>query len=398
MLSYKTHISQNNRVFQLLVLLSLIAIIPAFQEVLSFRFTNLILAVVSISTFVLILFKYSYVVDTAGWIYCFVLLISIIFHYGISIDNPFKASAIWINVILLIYWYKNKNYHTPILLKFAFLFYIFECGLCIIEKIGHFYLIDYSEAENMLATNLEASQYDSLNFRAHGLLLHPLYNANVISLFMGYIIVSKQLNKIFRYVLIALGLLGIWACNSRACLAIWIIILMYKMFFYNKKIILICISALLLYITIPFVIEFLNQTHLLGRLDFDFSDSSSETRFIAFSLFASYPWTIENILLGIGDWIYYPLSTTTLENGFLLNMAYWGWLIGGFKSFIEIFLTYKCISQYRFRDKIIIMLAIWGVASANNNMTSPLLLTFFILVNATLSIKQLQKTIDYEYN
>ena len=78
---------------------------------------------------------------------------------------------------------------------------------------------------------------------------------------------------------------------------------------------------------IPNVIVLVQQSGLLGRFNFDFSDSSSETRLTAF----------------------------------------------------------ECLSFYSFNDKIIIMLAIWGVASLNNNMTYIMLLSFFLLANIFLN-------------
>ena len=118
---------------------------------------------------------------------------------------------------------------------------------------------------------------------------------------------------------------------------------------------------------------------------YDFSDSSSETRLTAFELFFIYPWKTEDIVYGLGDWIYYPFTEIRLENGFLLNLSYWGWIVGSIKSFAEIYLTYNCLSFYSFNDKIIIMLAIWGVASLNNNMTYIMLLSFFLLANIFLN-------------
>ena len=47
-----------------------------------------------------------------------------------------------------------------------------------------------------------------------------------------------------------------------------------------------------------------------------FSDSSSETRLTAFELFFIYPWKTEDIVYGLGDWIYYPFTEIRLENGF----------------------------------------------------------------------------------
>lgn len=377
-----------SRIFQFLALSSIIVVTPAFQELISVTISGWILNVICLCTCLFFFTRYSYLLDKAGWLYCIALVIIIPFHYGIpTVDNPIRDSIRWINIILLFYLYRGKNFDVKWLVYGAFLFYILECSCCIIEKLGHFYFIDYERAEQGLATSLEAYEYDFEDFRSRALLLHPLHNANVISVFVGYILISNKLKRSFQVILILLGLLAIWACNSRACIAIWLLILLYRFFLYNMKIWHLLLGIISLCFIIPWLIEFIEQSSILGRFNLDFSDSSSETRLIAFPLFFSYPWTIENIIIGLGDWIYYPLTDVSLENGFLLNWAYWGWIIGSIKSFTEIYITYKCLPQYALKDKLIIMAATWGVASANNNMIDCMILSSFFLANVSLNIK-----------
>ncbi len=329
---------------------------------------------------------YHSLLDKVGWVYCISLLVISIVHTDmVTVENTFMSSIRWLNIFLLILLYKNLNLNTRWLLYFAFVFYITECGICIIEKLGKFYVIDYSMADSMQATNAKAYQYTFMDFRSRGLLLHPLYNANVISIFMGYILVSSRLKRYFQIILLLLGLFAVWSCNSRGCIAVWLLILTYRLFFYKQNVWKVLIALFFLYMIIPNVIVLVQQSGLLGRFNFDFSDSSSETRLTAFELFFIYPWKTEDIVYGLGDWIYYPFTEIRLENGFLLNLSYWGWIVGSIKSFAEIYLTYKCLSFYSFNDKIIIMLAIWGVASLNNNMTYIMLLSFFLLANIFLN-------------
>lgn len=377
-----------SRIFQFLALSSIIVVTPAFQELISVTISGWILNVICLCTCLFFFTRYSYLLDKVGWLYCIALIIIIPFHYGIpTVDNPIRDSIRWINIILLFYLYRGKDFDVKWLVYGAFLFYILECSCCIIEKLGHFYFIDYTNADKMTATNLEAYEYDFENFRSRGLLLHPLFNANVVSIFMGYILVSTKLKRPIQIVLLLLGLLAIWACNSRACIAIWLLILLYRFFLYNMKVWHLLLGILSLCLIVPWLIEFIQQSGILGRFNLDFSDSSSNTRLIAFTLFYAYPWTVEDIIFGLGDWIYYPLSEISLENGFLLNWAYWGWIVGSIKSFTEIYVTYKCLPQYQLKEKFIIMAAIWGVASANNNMINITVLTYFFLVNFSFNIK-----------
>ena len=89
-------------------------------------------------------------------------------------------------------------------------------------------------ADSMQATNAKAYQYTFMDFRSRGLLLHPLYNANVISIFMGYILVSSRLKRYFQIILLLLGLFAVWSCNSRGCIAVWLLILTYRYSFINR--------------------------------------------------------------------------------------------------------------------------------------------------------------------
>ena len=376
-----------SKIFQFLALSSIISTTPAFQELISATVAGWILNIICLCTCLFFFTRYSYLLDKVGWLYCIALFLIIPFHYGIpTVDNAIRESIRWINIILLFYLYKGRDFDTKLIVFSAFLFYIIECSCCIMEKLGHFYFIDYTSADKMQATSLEAYEYDFETFRSRGLLLHPLYNANVISIFMGYILVSTKLKRPVQIILLTLGLLAIWSCNSRACIAIWLLILLYRFFLYNMKIWHLLLGILSLCLIVPWLIEFIQKSNVLGRFNLDFTDGSSETRLIAFTLFYSYPWTFENIFIGLGDWIYYPLTDVALENGFLLNWAYWGWLIGSIKSFTEIYITYRCLSNYNLRNKLIIMAAIWGVASANNNMINISVLSFFFLANVAFKM------------
>lgn len=373
-------------ILQILVICSILCVLSVFQEILSVRLSERILALIGFCTCSIFFCRYHSLLDKVGWVYCISLLVISIVHTDmVTVENTFMSSVRWLNIFLLILLYKNLNLNTRWLLYFAFVFYITECGICIIEKLGKFYVIDYSMADSMQATNAKAYQYTFMDFRSRGLLLHPLYNANVISIFMGYILVSSRLKRYFQIILLLLGLFAVWSCNSRGCIAVWLLILTYRLFFYKQNVWKVLIALFFLYMIIPNVIVLVQQSGLLGRFNFDFSDSSSETRLTAFELFFIYPWKTEDIVYGLGDWIYYPFTEIRLENGFLLNLSYWGWIVGSIKSFAEIYLTYKCLSFYSFNDKIIIMLAIWGVASLNNNMTYIMLLSFFLLANIFLN-------------
>ena len=190
-------------ILQILVICSILCVLPVFQEILSVRLSERILALIGFCTCSIFFCRYHSLLDKVGWVYCISLLVISIVHTDmVTVENTFMSSVRWLNIFLLILLYKNLNLNTRWLLYFAFVFYITECGICIIEKLGKFYVIDYSMADSMQATNAKAYQYTFMDFRSRGLLLHPLYNANVISIFMGYILVSSRLKRYFQIILL----------------------------------------------------------------------------------------------------------------------------------------------------------------------------------------------------
>ena len=117
---------------------------------------------------------------------------------------------------------------------------------------------------------------------------------------------------------------------------------------------------------------------ILGRFTFDnLIDESSLTRLSSFYYFMNQYWSISSVLMG-GKLLYMPGTKLLLENGVLLNLGYWGWIIGLLKIVIEISLTYKLLSLYTNQEKFIVMLSFWGVGLMNNNTFNSLCLTFFL--------------------
>ena len=145
---------------------------------------------------------------------------------------------------------------------------------------------------------------------------------------------------------------------------------------YSKKIVflLICLALIL-----PSMYTALMEKELLGRLDFDFSDNSSQTRLLAFLLFAAQPWTLKSILFG-GEVIMMPGTDLSIENGVLLTLSYWGWVIGFLKNLLELVISYRCLRGYLIKDRFIILMAFWGVSFTNNNSFKPTMFAFYAII------------------
>ena len=166
---------------------------------------------------------------------------------------------------------------------------------------------------------------------------------------------------------------------------IWLLIFLYRFFFYNRNIVVVLLCGLILYLLFPVIIGFIEHSNLFGRLSSSYENEfSTLSRVIAFEVFAGQNWTWEKILTG-GDIVYYDNTDIGLENGVLLNLAFWGWIIGAIKIVIEFYLTYETLYLYSVREKFIIYVALWGVALANSNSFQSFIFIYFFVANAAFS-------------
>lgn len=316
--------------------------------------------------------------------YTLTMIIGALFHIQFAdIESPFTESFMWISVILIMIIILNTNYRNKLIVYFFVVFFFIEIGMCIYEKINRCFIITGFES-NMTATSIDLSEYTSIDFRSRALLYHPLFNANVISIFLGFLLCDNHLKRNIKLLIIAAGLFALFCCNSRGALLVWILLLAYRYIFYNNNIIKTIVIIISIYIFLPTILDILSLNGGLGRLNFDFDDKSSETRLLAYGLFSAYPWNFDSIVYG-GNIIYYPLTEVSLENGILLNLSYWGWIIGTLKTILEFVISYLCLSRYTAKEKFIILSAFWGVAMFNNNSFNAMFLTYFCFINVAFN-------------
>lgn len=324
-------------------------------------------------------------INKAGWLYLICMLLACFFHYGkkVVFETPMYNLFACSSIVVLFFSLNQRKTNNGLLFVFMLSFYLIECFICIYEKIAHVYVFNYVSVFQALSGS--EMDYTAMDFRAHGLLEHPLYNANVISIIMGLILCNHRIKNQYKYVLLIIGAMGLWACNSRASMVIWLILFAYRFFFYNKNILIVILSAITLYILAPILIDIIGNSNLFGRLSFTYDNEfSTLSRFIAFEVFANQDWTLEKILIG-GDFVYYDNTDIGLENGILLDLAFWGWIIGSIKVILELYFTYKSLYSYSKKEKLIIFLAFWGVGMCNSNLFQTQFFIYFFVANASFS-------------
>lgn len=339
------------RLYSCIAILAVLLVSPFLSTYFPTRTLFFLLNIFSVCLFLLLRGRW---IGKAGWIYLGVMFVAFFMHLGdkVVIETPLYSLFVWSNVVVLYYALNREIEGKKILSIFMLALFLTECFVCIYERIAHAYVFEFSS--EFQATAGYASDYTKTEFRAHGLLNHPLYNANVISILMALILCNHQIKKTYKVFLLAIGTLALFACNSRASMVVWLLIFLYRFIFYNRNIVVVLLCALILYLLIPIVIGYIEHSGLFGRLSSSYENEfSTLSRLIAFEVFADQNWTWEKILTG-GDIVYYGNTDIGLENGVLLNLAFWGWIIGAIKTVIEFYLTYKGLCFYSAKERVII--------------------------------------------
>lgn len=375
-------LSSQKYLYSIFCLLLLVGVVPAFHVLLPNNTAGIIY---KIFLFLVFLFSIDKIlkINKYAIYYLLTMLLGALLHLGMDLQVPILYDLFrWTMPIVLLsigykYGYYNRVFSFVILCFFAL-----ECTIAIYEKLTSSFVIQY--VANDFFDQDAAINADFSDFRSASLLRHPLNNANFISLFLGFVFCSKSLKIIWKYGLICLGLIALWCVNSRGAMLCWMFLIVYRMFFYKISIMKMIMICVVLFLSIDPIMSFLYTTDSFGRLNFDFSDDSTLTRLLSYTFFWEERWNFEKIVAG-GTIIYMPGTNLTLENGVLVTLGYWGWIVGLLKVVLEFVLTYICLYKYDIREKFIILVSFWGVAFMNNNSFYPLMLSLFVITYVTFN-------------
>lgn len=314
---------------------------------------------------------------TSEWIYFGALILGFFFHLLVpEIDKNLNDSFKWIFMVLLLIAHRKIN-TSKIIFYLMILFFFVHSGIAIYEKLNLIHLFNYSFFEEFGKSDL------STEFRSFGLMEHPLYSANVLVIIMAFLLLSKRLPLIIKIIFILIGSYALISFNSRAALLVWILILLYRVFLYKRPIylgIILGVSVVLIFFLNDLSSVLFHDIDIFGRLSGEnaFKDDSSMTRVLSFVFFWNESWSIQDIFLG-GRIIYMPGSELSLENGVLLTIGWWGWIVGLIKVIFEMIISYNILTNFNSKERIILLLATWGVAFANNNSINTFVFAFFII-------------------
>jgi hypothetical protein len=329
--------------------------------------------------------------------YIFIMILGLMFHSLLpEIEKILVDSIKWIFLIVVLM--SSRKYNLNRYLFYTLMsFFIIHCILGIVENNLGKHLFDYSYVDTFQNFS------DKSEFRAFGLMEHPLISSNVSLIIMSFILVSKDINWKLKFILLTLGTMAVISFNSRTALVIWSSLLIYRIFFYNVKPIYIISFGTIIYgFFINDVMSFiLSNSQIFGRLSVEgnITDESSLTRILSYVYFWNAGWNFQDIVFG-GRILYLPGTDYSLENGILLNISWWGWIVGIIKVILELFISYMCLYKFSLKEKVILMIACWGTAFSNNNSFQTFVFAFFIIslisINSLDRIRELNNTINTE--
>lgn len=306
-------------------------------------------------------------------LYVFSILIGLFFHvFFVELKNPIFDAFRWIFLIIL--YTASWKYETWSVTRYLLYFFIaVHCIMAITEYSTQTNIIDFSSVEEF--KNFE----DIRSFRAFGLMEHPLYSANVLIIFLAFVLVSNRPSNFLRLIILSFGTFALLTFNARAAIVVWFTLLTYR-FLKTYRIIgsltvLFVVAVILGELPVGLVVDL----GFLGRLgEVGFSDGSSLNRAISYFVFFEENWSLTDIIAG-GRVLFIPGSEFSLESGLLLTIAWWGWIIGFLKIILELVITYQALNFLKISDRYIVMTACWLTAFANNNSINTFVLFFMLL-------------------
>lgn len=327
-----------------------------------FALFSLILLITQIR--LLVKYKYGLLIMT----YLVLLYFSLVFVQ----EKSYSAMFSWVMplIVTAVLQQKDRKKIKPLMYLFLFVFIANACA-AFYERFTLSLLMEPDADDRILMQQMEYGESSNSSFRSFALFGHPLNNGNIMA-FMSFIVFyAKSIPLKLRLLLAAMGLSSLFCFNSRGAILVSAGLLtpsIYQYVRYNAKHKITVIIAILI-VAIYLITNFSNFG---GRLASEgVMDDSAMVRVLSIQEFLSIPFN--TLLMG-------GYEMTYGENGYLIILAQYGLIVGGFKIFVELFLSYKIIGkQYDMTTKFIIMASLIVIGSTNNNLAFPLAFPMYVM-------------------
>ena len=261
-----------------------------------------------------------------------------------------------------------------LLRKVVIFFFITECGLAIVEWILK---INFFLYEGLSGVWFEF-------FRSTSLMGHPLANAQIIAVFMTFIVVSDFKKKIVQILLFFLGYVSLFCFSTRgAILVITVFTAPYFLWKINKttpknrkwiiKFGIFCMFCILIYLII--------YTPLGGRLTgMELMDQSGKSR-LDVLYFYNYYDTTDQILWGhpgLYNYIMGRLGESGVENGIICLILEYGIIFAIIMLLLLFRFQFHKLSVYSKFEKWLLLSVFYIIGTMNPNLAQPVQWTMWI--------------------
>ena len=273
--------------------------------------------------------------------------------------------------------------------------FCFNCLMAVYERLILYQFFPVSSIFNYMDFSIENDMYSDI-FRSNALLGHPLSNALITSVVMGFLIVS-DLKIIVKYPLIMLGFVALLCFNARGAIlftaAFFIIYSILPQMELPKKVRrkkwIIGIAALLV---CAYAFNYMIQHGYGGRFfeyDVD-SDSSIAARLEVWKIIERYDWTF--FLLGgldVEEIAMRILGYNHIENWLILCFMSVGIIVTALAIIFFVPMFRKSLKQYTIFESIIVIGVFLCVSTTNNSLACgvPAIATFFTCAYAFSKFK-----------
>lgn len=289
---------------------------------------------------------------------------------GRSASFGFLVNILYEPIILLSILFAINEKTRAFLKKTIIIFFIIECTVGLYEAITQ-------QLVFMRNTDIfEIGEFGVISVRAYSLHGHPLSNASLVTA-LSVIILFSDMRAITRYLLFCLGLLSVFAFNTRSALLIMIISFSLYVIT-NLKVSIWKMIITLVIIAVPVVLIILPYFESIGignrfAISMDSEDGSSMARYMIIAHLLD--MKLEELLLGISpEQIKSILKTTGLlavENSIINVFFAWG-IPFGLVYFYNLMKMFQRFKPYIGVSSLIVFLIVFFMLLNVNNVIQTL--------------------------
>ena len=256
-------------------------------------------------------------------------------------------------------------------------FYISECFISIYERVtfSNIFPMVYEVGEE---------QIKYFDFRSTAFLGHPLVNALVVSIIMGFILISK-IEITIKFFYCFLGFISILCFNARAAILVWALLmtvyilklLINKNSKLNVKLSILTIIPFSIYYLIKLAVEYGFGGRIINE---KINDGSSLTRIDVYKSFSFFD-TSDLWFGNVSNYLKFTnkLDAAGVENGYIVLIINYGIPFFIIMTIFYFKLINKFLKHNNLFDKFIILTSFLILGSTNNALAGATPWNFFIL-------------------